>query len=62
VWGGGLTGRGNPEPGEKDQLWLVDGSTEKGEIKLKWSSDRKKTEALHFLNVQFQRKPNRPDR
>jgi hypothetical protein len=40
----------------------VDGSLEKGGIKLKWSSDRKKIEALHFLNVPFQRKTNRPDR
>ncbi len=55
-WGGGLMGRGTLEPGEKDQLWLVDGSPEKAEIRLEWSNDRQQIEALNFLNTRFPRK------
>jgi CubicO group peptidase (beta-lactamase class C family) len=54
-WGGGLTGRGSLEPGVKDQLWLVDGSPEKAEIKLEYSADGKTVEAIHFLKSRFLR-------
>lgn len=54
-WGGGLTGRGTLEPGEKDQMWLVDGSPEKSEIKIERSADGNRVEALQLLKTRFGR-------